>query len=445
MNVMRSDLVLNVLPLPVAWGVAGFVLGGLLVFLALCPALRRGRHWREQALKLDKDLATLQVQSEERQRRFQDALDEARDQQATAAQLRQQMTLEFQQLAGRILEEKGQSLSQHSRQSLDSLLTPFREQIDGFQKRVNEVHSEAVRGNATLSVEIRKVLEAGMSIGAQATALAAALKGDKKTTGNWGEMQLENALQAAGLLRDEHYVAQPHFRDEKGNRRHPDFVVKLPDSRHIVIDSKVSLVDYERAVSAQSGQEAESALLDHVKAVRRHIDDLSSKDYSNLPGVNSPGLVLMFMPIEPAYIEALRQDRGIFDYGYQRNVVLVSPTTLMPVLKTVSNVWMLARTTEQAHEVGERAGDIYNQVVVVAERLKKLGDLLDGVSRQYNQTVTAVAGQQGLYGKVSRFNEFSTRARKDLPPLAPTHPDFENEKLELIVIDRTDKQERSPQ
>lgn len=436
---MRSDLLLDIVP--VAWGAAGFALGALLVFLATRPAKRGLRHWREQALKLDKELATLQVQSEERQRRFQDALDEARDQQASAAQLRQQMTLEFQQLAGRILEEKGRTFSQQSRQSLDSLLTPFREQIESFQKRVNDVHSEAVRGNATLSVEIRKVLEAGMSIGAQANALAMALKGDKKTTGNWGEMQLESALQTAGLLKDEHYVAQPYFRDEKGNRRHPDFVVKLPDSRHIVIDSKVSLVDYERAVSAETPQETESALREHVKAVRRHIDDLSRKDYSNLPDINSPSLVLMFMPIEPAYIEALRQDREIFDYGYQRNVVLVSPSTLMPVLKTVGNIWMLARTNERAHEVGARAGEIYNQVVVVAERLKKLGDMLDGVSRQYNQTVTAVAGQQGLYGKVSRFNELSTRARKDLPPLAPTHPDFENEKLELIVIDRTDKQE----
>src|SRR5690606_19275308 len=185
-------------------------------------------------------------------------------------------------------------------------------------------------------------------------------------------------------------------------------------------------------------QEMESALLDHVKSVRRHIDDLSKKDYSNLPGINSPSLVLMFMPIEPAYIEALRQDRTLFDYGYQRNVILVSPTTLMPVLKTIGNLWMRARGTEQAREVGARAGEIYNQVVVVAERLKKLGDLLDGVSRQYNQTVTAVSGQQGLYGKVSRFNELSTKARKDLPPLEPGNPDFENEKLELIVIDKTD-------
>jgi DNA recombination protein RmuC len=435
--VIQSGLVLDILPL--IWGLAGFVAGSLLVFLLTRPAKRSSQHWQEQAHKLDKDLSNLRTQSEEQQQRFQDALNAAQDRQAALTQLREQMTLEFQHLANQVLEEKGQLFSQRSRHTLDSLLTPFRDQIENFQKRVNDVHSEAVRGNASLGVEIRKVLEAGMNISAQANSLAMALKGDKKTTGGWGELQLESALQTAGLLKDEHYVAQQHFRDEKGERRYPDFVVKLPDDRHIVIDSKVSLVDYERALTAQTAQAVESALAEHVKSVRRHIDDLSRKDYGNLPGMNSPSLVLMFMPIEPAYIEALRQDRTIFDYGYQRNVILVSPTTLMPVLKTVGNLWMLVRGNEQAHEVSSRAGEIYNQVVVVAERLKKLGDMLDSVSRQYNQTVTAVAGQQGLYGKVSRFNELSTKARKDLPPLEPTHPDFENERLELIVTDKTDQ------
>src|SRR5690606_21290403 len=157
------------------------------------------------------------------------------------------------------------------------------------------------------------------------------------------------------------------------------------------------------------------------------------KDYSNLIGMRSPSFVLMFMPIEPAYIEALKHNRDLFDYGYQRNVVMVSHTTLMPILRTVANLWRIARSNREAHELGTRAGEIYNQVVVVAENLKKLGDTLGTVSNHYNKTVTSLAGRQGLYGKASRFNELSAKANKTMPELEPLHTDFHTEKLELIV------------
>jgi len=345
---------------------------------------------------------------------------------------REQLRMEFQNLANQILEEKGRMFAENSQNSLDVMLKPFRDQIDGFQKRINQVHDEALRGNVSLGSEIKRVLEVGLKISSEANSLTSALKGDKKTTGNWGEIQLERTLQLAGLVPGDHYQAQAHFKDDLGNNRHPDFVIKLPDLKHMVIDSKVSLVDYDRAISASDEAEMRAALDAHVKAVRNHIDDLSRKDYSNLVGMRSPSFVLMFMPIEPAYIEALKHNKDLFDYGYRHNVIMVSHTTLMPILKTVANLWMVARSNEQAHELSARAGEIYNQVVVVAERLKKLGANLDTVSRQYNETVKAVAGQQGLYGKTSRFNELSSKANKTMPVLEPLHADFENERLELI-------------
>lgn len=348
-------------------------------------------------------------------------------------QSRQQLKTEFQNLANQILEEKGKTFAQASQTSLDALLKPFREQIQGFQQRINQVHDESVRGHAALGTEIKQVLDIGLKMSAEANTLATALRGEKKTTGNWGEIQLERTLQLAGLMPGDHYEAQQRFKDEAGNARHPDFIIKLPDDKHMVIDSKVSLVDYDRAVSAETEAEQLLALEAHAKAVRNHIDDLSRKDYSNLIGMRSPNFVLMFMPIEPAYIEALKHNRDLFDYGYQRNVVMVSHTTLMPILRTVANLWRIARSNQQAHELSARAGEIYNQVVVVAENLKKLGDTLGTVSNHYNRTVTSLAGRQGLYGKASRFGELSAKANKTMPELEPLHTDIQTERLELIV------------
>ena len=388
----------------------------------------------QRAGDLDRELAELRILHTEK-------LANVQEMKAAFEESKSQMKAEFQNLANQILEEKGKTLTQNSHSSLDAMLKPFRDQIEGFQKRVNQVHDETLRGNVSLGGEIKRVLEIGLKMSAEANTLASALKGDKKTTGNWGEVQLERTLQLAGLFKGAHYEAQPGFRDEHGNRRQPDFIIKLPDDKHMVIDSKVSLVDYDRAIAAQTVPEIQAALDAHVKAVKNHIDDLSKKDYSNLVGMRSPSFVLMFMSIEPAYIEAMKHNKDLFDYGYQRNIIMVSHTTLMPILKTVANLWMMARSNEQAHELSDRAGDVYNQVVVVADRLKKLGDGLETVRKQYNSTVTAVAGQQGLYGKSLRFNELSSKANKTMPALAPLHADFESERLALAVADDSANQE----
>lgn len=396
--------------------------------------LRATLEKKEQALQetanrfssTERQLSALQATHEERLAAYEEL-------KQSLEHTRAQMKTEFQSLASQILEEKGRTFTQTSQSSLDALLRPFREQIDSFQKRVDHIHDESIRGNASLGTQIRQVLDIGMKMSAEANSLALALKGDKKTTGNWGEIQLEKTLQMAGLVKGDHYESQARFKDEQGNARQPDFVIKLPDDKHMVIDSKVSLVDYDRALAAGSEAEALTALEDHARAVRNHIDDLSRKDYSNLIGMRSPSFVLMFMPIEPAYIEALKHNKDLFNYGYQRNVIMVSHTTLMPILKTVANLWMIARSNEQAHELSSRAGEIYNQVVVVAENLKKLGDTLAAANNHYNRAVTSLAGRQGLYGKASRFAELSSKATKTMPTLEPLHTDLDVEKLELVV------------
>ena len=346
---------------------------------------------------------------------------------------RRQLKLEFENLANKILEDKSRSFDQTNKKSIELLLKPFREQVEGFQKRINDVHSESIKGNAALEGEIKKVLEVGLKIGSDAKNLTNALKGDSQKRGSWGETQLEKTLQISGLIEHDHYEKQTSMQDAEGRRKQTDFLIKLPDEKHIVIDSKVSLAAYDRAVAAESDEQLELALAEHVKAVKRHIDDLQGKDYTNLAGIRSPSFVLMFMPIEPAYIEALKYEKDLFSYGYERGIVLVSHTTLIPILRTVANLWSMERSTREARELGDKAGDIYNQVRKVAERLARIGGSLGAATNHYNETVRALSGRQGLRGKVERFAEMSSKVTQAIPEIEPLHNDLQSESLELLA------------
>jgi DNA recombination protein RmuC len=322
---------------------------------------------------------------------------------------------EIEVIGQKLLSATGKSLETTNQKSLDSLLKPLAEKIDQFQNRVNQVHSDMVRNSASLAEQIKSLESVGVSMSGEAQNLTRALKGDKKLVGNWGEAQLEKTLELAGLRRGEHYDAQVAMKDQQGERFLPDFVIRLPEGKNLVIDSKVSLVDYERAVTAESEEERVAALEAHGKAVRQHIDALSAKDYANLPGLESPDFVLMFMPVEPAYIEVMRSQRELFNHGYQKNVVLVSHTTLMPILRTVANLWMIEHSNREAQEISEKAGDIYNTVCLLGERLYALGASISTTANKYNETVKAVQGKQGLVGKVARFQTVSQRANKTFP------------------------------
>lgn len=393
------------------------------------------QHSRGQLTDLIQELTELKTTLSEKEKNFA-------EQQQNFAQSKQQLAVEFQNLANRILEEKSQAFRQTNQLSLDNLLKPFREQIEGFQKRVNEVHSEAIKGNTALESEIKKVLEIGLSMSQEANNLTSALKGSKKTAGNWGEMQLERSLQLAGLVAGDHYSTQESYQDGDGKRRQPDFVVKLPDNKHLIIDSKVSLNDYESAVSSEDDAQQQHYLSEHVKALRNHISDLSNKDYSNLIGMRSPNFVLMFIPIEPAYIEAMKLDRALFNDGYNKNVILVSHTTLMPILRTVANLWRIERGNSEAREISERAGELYNQVSLLAERLQKLGGSLTAANNHYNNTVTALVGNQGLYGKVERFKTLSAKVTKTLPEVEPLQSNIETDRL-VVLSDQNPPENRT--
>ena len=354
-----------------------------------------------------------------------------------AEESRMTLRTELEVIGQKLLSSSGKALETTNQKSLDSLLKPLAEKIDQFQSRVNQVHTDMVRNSASLSEQIKHLESVGVSMSGEAQNLTRALKGDKKLVGNWGEAQVEKTLELAGLRRGEHFDAQVAVKDERGDRHLPDFIIRLPEGKNLVIDSKVSLVDYERAVTAESDADRATALDAHAKAVRHHIDALSAKDYANLPGMDSPDFVLMFMPVEPAYIEVMRSHRELFNHGYQKNVILVSHTTLMPILRTVANLWMIEHSNREAREISERAGDIYNTVCLLGERLLSLGTSISTTTNKYNDAVKAVQGKQGLLGKVSRFQSLSQRANKSFPDtLSPIEPDVEAIRLE----DQTESQ-----
>ena len=338
---------------------------------------------------------------------------------------------EFKVVSEEIIKERQKVLNEQNKENVGALLKPLKEEIQGFRKRVNEVHTETVRGNTSLEGEIKKVMEIGLKMRDEATRLTSALKGDSQKRGAWGEAQLERTLQMSGLVQGDHYEKRSSFRDEFGKQKQTDYLIKLPDNKHIIIDSKVSLISYDKAISAETEPKRQLAMDEYVKSVKKHIDDLASKDYANLSGINSPSFVLMFMPIEPAYIEALKHDKSLFGYGYDKQIILLSHTTLIPILRTVSNLWKMDKSHKEAGKISEKAGDIYNSVCSVFQRFEKLGQTLNTASNHYNEVVTALAGRQGLQGKVERFTQISKKASKEMPPLRLRHFQCETAKLEV--------------
>lgn len=389
---------------------------------------------REQALAN----VSLQIQLEERERSL-------REQLANFETSKSQLKLEFESLSQKVLDQRDKQLRDANQTNISAVLKPLEKQIEGFQTHVGRLHKDFLQNSASLEQQIRSLETVGLAMSGEASNLTRALKGDKKLVGNWGEAQLERTLQLAGLQPGEHYETQVSYPAEGGRRLVPDAVVKLPDGKNLVIDSKVSLVDYERAILAETDAEREAALAAHAQAVKNHIDQLAGKDYASLPGMASPDFVLMFMPVEPAYIEVMRSSRDLFNHGYRKNVVMVSHSTLMPILRTVSNLWRLERSSAEAKAISERAGEVYNAVSTVAERLEALGKSLQAAGNHYNSTVTALVGRQGLHARVEQFRTLSNRTIKAFPEGLDTIPeDNDVGRLNSLTGSGSDAEEPAP-
>ena len=417
-------------------------LGGA-VFAALLVLLmeRRRSAAREAELVSQKQALSeplaqvplLREQLETSQRRLQDsesrlqqlASDKARLEERLAGQeekltfaekSREQLKQEFEHLSARIFEQRGKQLQEQQQQGLDGMLKPFREQLADFRRRVDQIHSDETRAQASLIEQLSQLRSLNQQMHEDARNLTDALKGQVKTQGNWGEMILERVLESSGLTRGREYETQVTLKDDSGQRRLPDAIVHLPENKDVVIDAKVSLVAYERLSSASTSEEREQALRDHLMSLRSHIKGLDIKDYSGLEGIRSLDFVLLFIPIEGAFMVAMEQDSSLYTDAFARNIVLVSPTTLLVTLRTIQNIWRYEYQNRNALDIADRAGKICDQVSLVTESLDDVGDKLAKATSSWEQTRKRLTtGNGNLLRQAHQLKDLGAKARRSLP------------------------------
>lgn len=331
------------------------------------------------------------------------------------AESRDRLTHEFKLLANDILEEKSKKFAEQNQTSLQALLDPLRERIQVFQGKVEEVYVTEGKERSALAEQVRQLLDLNRQLSDDAGNLTRALKGQSKVQGNWGELVLERVLDAAGLVKDVHYVTQVSHQREDGSRAQPDVVLKLPEERQLVIDAKVSLTAYEAWVNAPTEEERKSELRRHIDSVRLHIKGLSSKNYQELYQLNSLDFVIMFIPVEPAFHLAIAEDDGLWQEAWEKNVLLVSSSTLLFVVRTVSHLWRQEQQSQNAREIARKGGELYDKLCAFVQDLENVGRNLSQAQKAHEGAVTKLTGRGSLINRAETLRKLGVKSTKNLP------------------------------
>jgi len=327
-----------------------------------------------------------------------------------------QLKTQFENLAHKIFEERGKQFTEHNKVSIENLVAPLKEQLGEFKNRVESVYDNETKDRISLREEIVSLRRDTAKMNQEALNLTRALKGDHKTQGNWGEMILEKVLEQSGLRKGIEYETQGAFRDEDNRLFKPDVIVRLPESKDVIIDSKVSLLAYERYCSAEEDNQRIEALKQHTEAVRNHIKGLSNKDYSSLKGLRSLDFVLLFMPIEAAFMAAFQADEKLFNDAFEHKIVVVTPTTLLATLRTVQNIWRYEQQNENARLIADKAGSLYDKIRGFVEDIERLGNQLNTVQKTYDGIVNKLSiGSGNLLRQASVLEELGVKVKKKLP------------------------------
>lgn len=330
--------------------------------------------------------------------------------------LQQKFTTEFENIATKILKQNTVEFSAANQKSISELILPLKEKIQTFEKKVEETYEKGLKDQTDLKAELKKLHDLNMKISDEASNLTKALKGDVKKQGNWGEVILERILERSGLSEGREYEKQESILLENGQRIQPDVVIHLPDQKHIVVDSKVSLVAYEKLVNAEKETERQAFVKEHLQSVRNHIKILSEKHYQNSPGFNSPDFVLLFVPIESSFSVAVQEDQELFSYAWDNKVVIVSPSTLLATLRTIASIWQQENQNRNALEIARQSGALYDKFVGFIDDMETIGRNLDTTRKTYEQATNKLyTGSGNLVRRAENIRKLGAKASKELP------------------------------
>ncbi|MGB9696586.1 MAG: DNA recombination protein RmuC [Ignavibacteria bacterium] len=380
---------------------------------------------------LEKELETKRNELETIEKKFYDASNELskittinntlreklEEQKAELLKLQESFRVEFENLANRIFDEKTQSFKRESSQSIEQILNPLKENIKKFEDAVRQTSLSEREHRQILIEEIKHLKEANQKITEEANNLVQALKGDSRTQGNWGELILEKILERSGLVRDREYTIQESKTDETGRRLRPDVIIHLPENRSIIIDSKVSLRAYERYWNEDDPVRKQSYLAEHIAALRNHIKTLDAKQYQNLYGLQTVDFIIMFMPIEPALSLAVQADLSLWNDAFEKQIVIVGPSTLLATLRTIANIWKQEKQNRNALAIADQSGKLYQKMRGVLEDLLNIGKKLDDAKSSYESAVNKLSrGRGNVISQLEKIKELGAKTENQLPP-----------------------------
>lgn len=364
---------------------------------------------RSKSENLNSSLAYLKNENENLNKRLAQQKEELNE-------LNQRFTKEFENLANRILDEKSKKFTEQNKSNLDGILNPLKERIKEFEEKVDKSYKLESDERVTLKTELKNLIELNNKVSEEANQLAVALKGDNKQQGNWGEMVLEKILERSGLKAGEEYKTQFTTTNVEGDRIKPDVVIMLPDNKHVIVDSKVSLVAYNSCVNADNEVERLKYLKMHVESLRSHVKLLSDKNYQSAIGLHTPDFVLLFVPIESSFSLAVQGDAELFNFAWDRKIVIVSPSTLLATLRTISSIWKQERQTKNALEIAEEGGKLYDKFVAFVEDLIKLGKGIKSTQSDYEDAMKKLYdGTGNLVRRAEKMKELGAKTTKQLP------------------------------
>ena len=389
--------------------VIGALLGAVAVWLIMRKPLAQTEELRDKVTSLTAEVAVAEADK----RHSQELLDKQKQE---LEQMQQRLTTEFENIANKVLQNRQEEFTQQSRKQISDILLPLNERIKDFREQVSNAFSQETREKASLQAELKHLIDLNQTLSKDATSLTQALKGDVKKQGNWGEFILEKVLEASGLRKGIEYEREVVVHGVEGDTLRPDVIIRMPDNKQIIVDSKVSLVAYEQLQHAENDEQYKSLLKAHTESLKQHVKELYDKQYQRATGLNTPDFVLMFVPIEASYSVAIQADNTLYDYALERKIVIVSPTTLLATLHTISYVWKQDNQSKNALEIARLAGAMYDKLCGTMDDFQKVQKSLDAAQNAYNETLKKLSeGNGNVLRTADRIRELGAKASKTLP------------------------------